>query len=120
MKFLLFIVLINTILGSFTSQTQSRSLPPSPQRTPSRKQSLIGTNPFNICQNALDEIQNQQEASETINKLLEHIISFPADENLMDAAKESGKQLYANMPHDDKVEKINLMVLEATFKSITK
>lgn len=50
------------------------------------------------------------EASETVGRLLEHIMHCPADEALMDAAKETGKQLYANMVHEEKVEKINTMV----------
>lgn len=34
----------------------------------------------------------------------------PPDEALMDAAKETGRQMYTNMPHEERVEKINLMV----------
>lgn len=34
----------------------------------------------------------------------------PPDESLMDAAKETGQQMYSSMSHDERVEKINLMV----------
>lgn len=90
---------------------QSRSLPPSPQRTPSRKQSISASNPFQLCPEALDDVCTKpSEASDTVCRLLDHIMHCPADETLMDAAKESGKQLYANMAHEEKLEKINTMV----------
>lgn len=34
----------------------------------------------------------------------------PPEESLMDAAKETGQHMYSSMPHDERVEKINLMV----------
>lgn len=34
----------------------------------------------------------------------------PPDETLMDTAKETGQQMYSSMPHEERVEKINLMV----------
>lgn len=34
------------------------------------------------------------------------------DESLMDAAKETGQQLYVDVAHEEKVEKINMMVGE--------
>lgn len=39
----------------------------------------------------------------------------------MDAAKDTGKQLYANMKHEEKVEKINFMVgeLKKALDSVT-
>lgn len=99
------------ILGALLSCGQSRSLPPSPQRTPSRKQSISTSNPFLSCPEALDDVFTKpQEAADTVNRLLDHIMHCPADETLMDTAKESAKQLYANMAHEDKVEKINNMV----------
>lgn len=54
-----------------------RSFPPSPQRTPSRKQSLVCVNPFALCPTALDEIQkNPQEACETVSRLLDQVYKF--------------------------------------------
>lgn len=64
-----------------------------------------------MCPGILEEVQkNPSEAGENVNKLLEQIMQCASDEALMDAAKETGRQLYANMPHEERVEKINLMV----------
>lgn len=65
-----------------------------------------------MCPHALDEISKQQEATDIVNKLLESVISYSTDESLMDVAKETGKQLYASISYEDKVEKINVMVLK--------
>lgn len=90
-----------------------RSFPPSPQRTPSRKQSLVCVNPFALCPTALDEIQkNPQEACETVSRLLDQVMQCPSDETLMDNAKESGLKLYASLEPEEKKEKINLMMTE--------
>lgn len=98
-------------LGSHVSTCQSRSLPPTPQHTPSRKQSLVETNPFILCPTALDDVRkNPEEAADCVSQLLDQILVCPSDESLMDAAKESGKHLYAGMPIDEKIEKINAMV----------
>lgn len=86
-------------------------MPPSPQRTPSRKQSLVDTNPFIMCASVLEEVNNQPEtANEAIEKLLEYFNSYSSHESLMDMAKENGKQLYAHMSTEQKLEKINFMV----------
>ncbi|KAL3280381.1 hypothetical protein HHI36_017868 [Cryptolaemus montrouzieri] len=99
--------------GSHISSSQSRSLPPSPQRTPSRKQSLANVNPFLMCPAVLDEIQKQpQESIEAINRLLEQVLLCPADEHLMDAAKESGQQLYNHLTYNERTDKINVMMAE--------
>lgn len=99
-----------TIPGS-SALNMSKSLPPSPQRTPSRKQSIVIMNPFVLCPGVLDDVQKQpNEAGENVNKLLEQVMLCVADESLMDVAKETGMQLYAGMPHEERVEKINLMV----------
>ncbi|XP_044760980.1 PDZ domain-containing protein 8 isoform X2 [Coccinella septempunctata] len=99
--------------GSQLSNSQSRSLPPSPQRTPSRKQSLTNVNPFLMCPAVLEEIQkNPQESIEAINRLLEQVLLCPADEYLMDAAKESGQQLYNHLTYNERTDKINVMMTE--------
>lgn len=101
------------------SAAQSRSLPPSPQRTPSRKQSISTSNPFLLCPEALDDILSKpSEASDIVNRLLDQIMHCPLDETLMDTAKECGMQLYSNMAHEEKVEKINNMVLIYSFDLI--
>ncbi|KAK9882847.1 hypothetical protein WA026_023545 [Henosepilachna vigintioctopunctata] len=97
--------------GSQFSTSLSRSLPPSPQRTPSRKQSLAAINPFLMCPAVLEEIQKHPEESiEAINRLLEQVLLCPTDERLMDAAKESGQQLYNHLTYSERTEKINVMV----------
>lgn len=64
-----------------------------------------------MCPEILDEVHSKpSEASDSVARLLEQVMSCPSDETLMDVAKESGKQLYSNMPHEEKVEKINTMV----------
>lgn len=64
-----------------------------------------------MCPGVLDDIQKKPlEAAENVNKLLEQIMLCQPDEELMDAAKETGQQFYTNIPHEEKVEKINLMV----------
>lgn len=64
-----------------------------------------------MCKTILEEVQKQnEEPSECISRLLDHVMSCAMDENLMDVAKETGKQLYANMSQEDKIDKINLMV----------
>ncbi|KRT86807.1 C1 domain containing protein [Oryctes borbonicus] len=101
-----------TIPGSHISTSQSRSLPPSPQHT-SRKQSIAEANPFILCPTALDDVQkNPNDALDCITRLLEHIMVYPSDESLMDSAKETGKQLYASMTAEEKIEKINIMMTE--------
>ncbi|KAJ8927760.1 hypothetical protein NQ314_019764 [Rhamnusium bicolor] len=110
------------IPGSQFISSTSRSLPPSPQRTPTRKQSLISLNPFIMCPGVLEEVQqNPSEAGENVNKLLDQVMQCPPDEALMDAAKETGKQMYANMSHEERVEKINVMMgeLKKTLDSVT-
>lgn len=101
---------IVSFLGAHINASQSRSLPPSPQRTPNRKHSLTVTNPFSLCPAALDEIQNAQESHDAVNKLLDQMLICATDENLMESARESGRQLYATMVSDERIEKINAMV----------
>ncbi|CAH1188292.1 unnamed protein product [Phyllotreta striolata] len=102
-----------TIPGSPYAGGTSRSLPPSPQRTPSRKQSLTNANPFVTCPEVLDEVQrNPAEASDAIDKLLEQVMQCPNDETLMDAAKDTGRSMYAHLSHEERVEKMNLMMSE--------
>ncbi|KAG5879738.1 hypothetical protein JTB14_033340 [Gonioctena quinquepunctata] len=91
----------------------SRSLPPSPQRTPSRKQSLVSINPFTMCPEVLEEVQkNPSEAPDHVNRLLEQVMQCPPDEALMDVAKEMGRQMYSHFSYEERVEKINLMMAE--------
>ncbi|KAJ8936902.1 hypothetical protein NQ318_010929 [Aromia moschata] len=66
------------IPGAQFLSNASRSLPPSPQRTPSRKLSLTVINPFSMCPGILDEVQkNPAEASESVSRLLEQVMLCP-------------------------------------------
>lgn len=100
------------IPGSHFAQNLTRSLPPSPQHTP-RKLSLVVSNPFSVCPIMLEEIQKQpSEATEIILRAVDQVLQYPSDETLMDVAKQTGTEMYTNMEHEMKVEKINLMVTE--------
>ncbi|KAJ3664757.1 hypothetical protein Zmor_000302 [Zophobas morio] len=110
------------IPGAHLLSSVSKSLPPSPQRTPSRKQSISNINPFSLCPSALEDVQKKpEEATESVNRLLEQVMLCPADESLMDVAKETGRQLYVTMSHEEKVEKVNIMMaeLKKTLDSVT-
>nr|XP_023021028.1 PDZ domain-containing protein 8 [Leptinotarsa decemlineata] len=110
------------IPGSQLIGSTSRSLPPSPQRTPSRKQSLVSINPFTMCPEVLEEVQkNPSEASDHVSRLLEQVMQCPPDEVLMDSAKETGRQMYCHLSHEERVEKINLMMgeLKKSLDSVT-
>lgn len=78
---------------------------------------MTNINPFALCPSVLEEVQKKpEEASENVNRLLEQVMLCPPDESLMDVAKETGRQLYANMPHEERVEKVNVMVSIALAK----
>lgn len=99
--------------GEHSSKNQSRSLPPSPQRTPSRKASIGCLNPFLLCPDLLEDIQKDRSASiEAINYVLEQVLLCPADEHLMDLAKETGQSSYQNFSYAERTEKINVMMTE--------
>ncbi|XP_065156770.1 PDZ domain-containing protein 8 isoform X2 [Atheta coriaria] len=66
----------------------------------------------NLSIPALDEIQNAQESHDAVNKLLDQMLICATDENLMESARESGRQLYATMVSDERIEKINAMMVE--------
>ncbi|XP_063242954.1 PDZ domain-containing protein 8 isoform X2 [Bacillus rossius redtenbacheri] len=82
----------------------SRSLPPSPQRSPgvSRKASLAGS-PFQFPHSPLDD---------DVSAALEHLLQHPNDEDLMNIAKSTGKDLYASLSLTERKEKINSMIVK--------
>ncbi|XP_066937776.1 PDZ domain-containing protein 8 isoform X2 [Macrobrachium rosenbergii] len=87
--------------------THSRSLPPSPPHSPhqSRKASISeGTNPFVVDFNEGDSIES----------VLDRLLLYPHDENLVTLARESAKDLYSALPGEERREKINstLMLLQ--------
>ncbi|XP_064104198.1 PDZ domain-containing protein 8-like [Macrobrachium nipponense] len=87
--------------------THSRSLPPSPPHSPhqSRKASISeGINPFVVDFNEGDSIES----------VLDRLLLYPHDENLVTLARESAKDLYSALPVEERREKINstLMLLQ--------
>lgn len=67
-------ILLCFVIGTPFLGSSSRSLPPSPQRTPSRKHSLALVNPFSLCPEMLEEVQKSpSEASEHVHILLEQV-----------------------------------------------
>ncbi|CAG9828035.1 unnamed protein product [Diabrotica balteata] len=75
-----------------------------------------------MCPEVLEEVQkNPAEASDCINRLLDQVMQCPNDESLMDAAKETGRQMYSHLSHEERVEKINLMMgeLKKSLDSVT-
>jgi len=80
----------------------SISLPPSPNHSPSpsRKTSLVESGLFSISDSSGDEI----------NQALEQLLLRPHDEGVMDAAKASGKLLFADLPPDVRKTRIDDMM----------
>lgn len=100
-------------IGSSLGQG-SRSLPPSPQHTP-RKQSLVNqTNPFisvtQRLENFPDDISDL--TREHISNLTEPIIGNGTPEELMGLAKNASKHLYVDLEPQERVEKINSLVIK--------
>jgi PDZ domain-containing protein 8 len=98
-----------------TSRTQnSKSLPPTPQHTPSRKQSLItqNTNPFNIVVQKLERISEDIKLmnSEEIKSLVEPLEDWGTLDDLMELAKSSSDFLYAESDTEERLDKINVLV----------
>ncbi|XP_068221241.1 PDZ domain-containing protein 8-like isoform X1 [Palaemon carinicauda] len=87
--------------------THSRSLPPSPPHSPqqSRKASISeGTNPFVVDFGEGDSIES----------VLDRLLLYPHDENLVTLARESAKDLYSALSGEERREKIDstLMLLQ--------
>uniref|UniRef100_A0A146MG75 PDZ domain-containing protein 8 n=1 Tax=Lygus hesperus TaxID=30085 RepID=A0A146MG75_LYGHE len=88
--------------GMDGSNTSSISLPPSPNHSPSpsRKTSLAEEGLFNLTTSSDDEI----------GQALDLLLSRPHDEEVMDAAKASGKMLFAELPPAARKVKIDAMI----------
>ncbi|XP_053950315.1 PDZ domain-containing protein 8 [Anastrepha ludens] len=98
--------------GSNTSL--AKSLPPSPQRSPSRKSSLV-CNPFatfEVITQRLEAIPTKATtlSVEQINAISEPIMSITKDEDVMTLAKNASRNLYSNINGVERVEKINLLL----------
>lgn len=96
------------------SNCQSRSLPPSPQHTPGRKQSLVNLNPFVQCPALLESCYIKPTDSTTlecITQIIDQLLQCNQNDNLMDMAKETGIQFYSSIPHEQRTDKINILVI---------
>lgn len=103
---------IPTIVSSRTQN--SKSLPPTPQHTPSRKQSLISqnVNPFIIVVQKLEQLPEDKKEmnSEEIKNLVEPLENWGTLDDLMELAKSSSDFLYAESETDERLDKINALV----------
>ncbi|XP_032308840.1 PDZ domain-containing protein 8 [Drosophila ananassae] len=102
--------IVSSLTGSGGLQINSRSLPPSPQHTPSRKSSMIeDSNPFERVTQYLEALPSECTALnfDQVMDITEPIIRHTRNEDLMNLAKTSSKQLYATSPSDERVAKIN-------------
>ncbi|XP_055844429.1 PDZ domain-containing protein 8 isoform X2 [Episyrphus balteatus] len=97
-------------ISSSLSQN-SKSLPPSPQHSPSRKQSLVnqGVSPFITVTQILESIPNDLEklSNEQINSITEPIINIGRDEDVMTLAKDASKELFGDRTSVERMSKIN-------------
>ncbi|KAK7862818.1 hypothetical protein R5R35_000842 [Gryllus longicercus] len=71
---------------------------PPPTPVPQQQSSLVGPPPFSLA------------GEEDVEALLERLLAHPNDDDLMAAAKTSGKQLYACLPLAERKMKINNMI----------
>ncbi|XP_068158763.1 LOW QUALITY PROTEIN: PDZ domain-containing protein 8 [Drosophila tropicalis] len=105
--------IVSSLTGSSQSgAVNSKSLPPSPQHTPSRKSSIAEE----AQQNPFDRVTQHLEALpvdctvlsyDQVIIITEPIIRHSRNEDLMNLAKSSSKHLYASQPPDERVSKIN-------------
>lgn len=94
--------------------SQSRSLPPSPQHTPGRKQSIVNLNPFALCPALLESCYIKPTDTTTvdsISQIIDQLLQCNQNDNLMDVAKETGIQFYSSIPHEQRTDKINILVM---------
>jgi hypothetical protein len=103
---------IPTIVSSLTQN--SKSLPPTPQHTPSRKPSIthMNMNPFGEVVRRLELIplERKEMGCDEIKVLVEPLMSWGSLDNLMDVAKTSSELLYADYDGDERLHKINQLV----------
>ncbi|EDW65732.1 PDZ domain-containing protein 8 isoform X1 [Drosophila virilis] len=109
--------IVSSLSGN-SSQANSKSLPPSPQHTPSRKSSITeetsqhhhsNPNPFAMITPHLEALPSEFTALtlEQVALITEPIIKHSRNEDLMSLAKSYSKLLYAEVPPDERVTKIN-------------
>ncbi|XP_075158335.1 PDZ domain containing 8 [Haematobia irritans] len=92
----------------------AKSLPPTPQHTPSRKSSLIPSAPntFDLVTQRLESLPADVPSfsPEQVVFITEHIIQLSKDEDVMSLAKNASKHLYSSLSGSERVEKINLLL----------
>ncbi|XP_004536777.1 PDZ domain-containing protein 8 [Ceratitis capitata] len=92
----------------------AKSLPPSPQRSPSRKSSLVYNSftVFDIITQRLEAVPAEatELSIEQISAISEPIICISKEEDVMTLAKNASKSLYGDLPASERVEKINLLL----------
>ncbi|XP_016985251.1 PDZ domain-containing protein 8 [Drosophila rhopaloa] len=107
--------IVSSLTGS-GQQINSKSLPPSPQHTPSRKSSIVEEAAPVLPQNPFECVTQHLEALpldctvlsfEQVIVITEPIIRHTRNEDLMNLAKSTSKHLYVGFPPDERVAKIN-------------
>ncbi|XP_017126613.1 PDZ domain-containing protein 8 [Drosophila elegans] len=107
--------IVSSLTGS-GQQMNSKSLPPSPQHTPSRKSSVVEEATPVLPQNPFECVAQHLEAlpldctvlsCEQVIVITEPIIRHTRNEDLMNLAKSTSKNLYVGLPPEERVAKIN-------------
>uniref|UniRef100_A0A1A9VUM5 PDZ domain-containing protein 8 n=1 Tax=Glossina austeni TaxID=7395 RepID=A0A1A9VUM5_GLOAU len=101
--------------GTLTPGSIAKSLPPSPQHSPSRRASLAAattSNTFELITQHLEDLPSNSNyfTADQISAITEHIIVLSKEEDLMSLAKNASKNLYPNLKGAERVEKINLLL----------
>ncbi|KAH8368794.1 hypothetical protein KR084_006023 [Drosophila pseudotakahashii] len=110
--------IVSSLTGSGGQQMNSKSLPPSPQHTPSRKSSIVEEatpapglqpNPFESVTQHLEALPLDcpELSFEQVIVITEPIVRHTRNEDLMNLAKSTSKHLYVGLPPDERVAKIN-------------
>ncbi|KAI8126595.1 hypothetical protein FF38_09111 [Lucilia cuprina] len=101
-------------VGGMTPGSIAKSLPPTPQHTPSRKSSVIslGPNTFDVVTQRLEALPSDVTSfsTEQIISITEHIMLLPKDEDVMSLAKNASKNLYSDFNGSERVDKINALL----------
>ncbi|XP_076344803.1 uncharacterized protein LOC143244296 [Tachypleus tridentatus] len=82
----------------------SKSLPPSPQRSPAQSRKCSLQDSSVILWNTYDPEEDD------LDRLLEQVLILPHDEGILSLAKERGKTLYSNLSLENRKIKLNKMI----------
>ncbi|XP_065364845.1 PDZ domain-containing protein 8 [Calliphora vicina] len=104
----------SSVGGGVTPGSIAKSLPPTPQHTPSRKSSVIslGPNTFDLVTQRLEALPSDVTSfsTEQIISITDHIMLLPKDEDVMSLAKNASKNLYGDLSGSERVDKINILL----------